>query len=90
MDNLFLCKIYGHIKFNEAPEKCPVCGASKSNFIEDSNAINPDEKEGKEKHFPVIITSGSSGLIPGECKDVHDKVIEYCNKHGRWMAELLI
>lgn len=74
MNSVFICKICGHIEFNQAPEKCPVCGASKSNFSQDPDAINPAEKEGKEKHVPVIVTSDSCGLIPGACKDVHIKV----------------
>lgn len=74
MENLFVCKICGHIEFKNALQKCPVCGAAKSNFKEDSQAIMPAEKEGKEKHVPVIIGTDSCGLIPNECKDVHIKV----------------
>lgn len=70
----FACKGCGHIAFNEAPDKCPVCMAPKKMFIEDPEAIKPAEKEGKEKHVPVLIKGDSCGLIPGECKDVHVKV----------------
>ena len=71
MNSIFLCKICGHIEFNKVPENCPVCGASKSNFTEDPDAIIPAEKEGKEKHIPILVASNSCGLIPDECKDVH-------------------
>ena len=74
MDNLFLCKICGHIEFKEAPETCPVCGAPKSKFTLDSHAIMPTEKEGKEKHVPVIVATDSCGLIPDACRDAHIKV----------------
>ncbi|MBN2444999.1 MAG: hypothetical protein JXJ04_26830 [Spirochaetales bacterium] len=74
MDNLFLCKVCGHIEFNAAPEKCPVCGAPKSSFALNAEAVMPAEKEGKEKHVPVIITTNACGLIPDECKDAHIKV----------------
>ncbi len=30
---IFLCPFCGHIEFNEAPEKCPICGAKKEKFV---------------------------------------------------------
>lgn len=74
MNTLFLCKVCGHIEFGKAPAKCPVCESDQTTFMEDPNAIHPAEKEGKEKHVPVILVSDSCGLIPGGCKDVHIKV----------------
>ena len=29
---IYLCPVCGHIEFNDAPEKCPVCGAKKEKF----------------------------------------------------------
>ena len=72
MEKLFVCTVCGHIEFGAAPANCPVCHAS--TFKEDPNAINPAEKEGKEKHIPVVSFNASCGLIPGECKDVLIKV----------------
>lgn len=28
----YVCQVCGHVHINEAPEKCPVCGASKNKF----------------------------------------------------------
>jgi len=72
MDKLFICTICGHIEFGSAPANCPVCAAT--TFIEDPNAIMATEKEGKEKHVPVLVYSATCGLIPNECKDVFIKV----------------
>ena len=74
MSKMFVCKICGHIEFDDAPDRCPVCGAPKNQFQEDSNALMPSEKEGKEKHVPVIIVTDACGLIPEECRDIHVKV----------------
>lgn len=30
---IFLCPFCGHIEFNDAPEKCPICGAKKEKFV---------------------------------------------------------
>jgi rubrerythrin len=30
---IFLCPICGYIEFNDAPDKCPVCGAKKEKFV---------------------------------------------------------
>jgi superoxide reductase len=74
MFKFFVCDVCGHIEFGAAPETCPVCFAAKEHFKEDANAIKPAEKEGKEKHVPVIVASKSCGLIPGVCQDIHIKV----------------
>jgi superoxide reductase len=139
MGKLFVCQICGHIEFGAAPDHCPVCHAPREKFKEDAAAVNPAEKEGKEKHVPVILVTKECGLIPDACADVHVKigsvphpmaedhwinwidaynnrkfiaryyltpalepavslhlkrelsgslqVVEFCNKHGRWMAE---
>jgi superoxide reductase len=139
MGKLFVCQICGHIEFGAAPDHCPVCHAPKDKFKEDAAAVNPAEKEGKEKHVPVILVTKECGLVPDVCRDIHIKVgatphpmvedhfiqwidvyvnkkyaaryyltpalqaavsvhlksdaqgtiqaVEFCNKHGRWMAE---
>lgn len=78
----FVCKACGHIEFNAAPEKCPVCGVPKTSFIEDPAAIkkpaNPAAlTDGDKKHIPKITVVKTCGLIPGGgCMDVHVKVGE--------------
>ena len=74
MEKMYLCKVCGHIEFSTAPEKCPVCNASRSSYAETPDAVMPAAKEGKEKHVPVLTATDSCGLIPNECRDVHVKV----------------
>jgi superoxide reductase len=74
MEKLFVCQVCGHIEFGAAPDRCPVCFASKEKFKEDPAAVNPAEKEGKEKHVPVILVKKECGLIPDLCSDVHVKI----------------
>jgi len=73
MDNLFVCGVCGHISFGQAPDKCPSCGASKSSFTQNNDVIAPPDKEGHEKHVPVLVVSEKCGLLEG-CKDVNIKI----------------
>ncbi len=76
----FVCKVCGFISIDgSAPDKCPVCGASKTSFEEKQDAIktpkdvnNPSELE--KKHVPVITVVKKCGLIPEGCQDVHVKM----------------
>ena len=70
----FVCQVCGHIEFTSAPDACPVCGSPKDKYKEEANAIIPAEKEGKEKHVPLIVVTDDCGLIPGVCRDIHVKV----------------
>jgi superoxide reductase len=76
----FLCKVCGHIEFNAAPDKCPVCGVTKENFIEQPDIIKKPGSttlgEPEKKHIPTIIVVRKCGLIPEGCVDVHVKVGE--------------
>jgi superoxide reductase len=78
----FVCKMCGFVSINgSAPEKCPSCGAPKSAFSEEENAINePKDKENltelEKKHIPVIKVVKQCGLIPEGCQDVHVKIGE--------------
>jgi superoxide reductase len=74
MGRLFVCGVCGHVAFGTAPEFCPVCHSPKDKFAENAEAIKPAEKEGKEKHVPVVAVTKGCGLIPGACQDVHIKV----------------
>ncbi len=79
---IFECSVCGHIEFNEAPEKCLVCGAKKEAFKENPDAIKkPADSgnltDGDKKHIPRIVVVKQCGLIPGgSCTDVHVKVGE--------------
>ena len=77
----FVCSICGHIEFDMAPEKCPVCGAPKTSFSEKSDAIHkPGEpvnfSEPEKKHIPKIVIVKKCGLIPEGCIDAHVRVGE--------------
>jgi superoxide reductase len=74
MEKWYVCLVCGHVEFGVAPANCPVCHAPKDKFKEDAAAINPAEKEGKEKHVPVILVTKECGLIPDVCSDIHIKV----------------
>jgi len=76
------CTVCGHIEFEEAPEKCLVCGAGKDAFKENPAAIKQPAdpanlSEGDKKHIPQIVIVKECGLIPGGCcTDVHVRVGE--------------
>ena len=76
---LFVCNVCGHVAFDNAPDKCPVCGATK--FTEDANALkkpaDPNNlTDGDKKHIPNFTVVKQCGLIPGTCTDVHVKIGE--------------
>ncbi|MFC1594734.1 desulfoferrodoxin family protein [Candidatus Omnitrophota bacterium] len=80
--NTFVCKVCGHIAFDAAPEKCPVCGAPKPSFENKPDAITQPADpanltDGDKKHIPKILVVKECGLIPGGgCVDAHVKVGE--------------
>lgn len=69
---LFICKVCGHIAFNNAPERCPVCLSS--DFIQNDNIFKESEEKSKEaaiKHIPSVTIKKECGLIPDSgCLDV--------------------
>ena len=71
---IFICQMCGHIEFNEAPEKCPVCGAPQKSFSQNDNIFVESEQKSPEapvKHVPALTVNKSCGLIPEEsCADV--------------------
>jgi superoxide reductase len=72
----FICGTCGHVEFDEAPEKCPVC-ASPKKVYEEKDAIKTAKDEGPgEKHVPVIKVVKQCGLIGDGCLDVHAKIGE--------------
>jgi superoxide reductase len=74
MEKFFVCAVCGHIEFGAAPQACPVCWAAPEKFIETPDAIKPAEKEGKEKHVPVLVIVKQCNLVPAICQDVNIKV----------------
>ena len=72
--SIFLCKVCGHIEFNSAPDKCPVCFAPKTSFKQNDNIFTESaekSKEGAVKHIPAIQVVKKCGLIPEEtCTDI--------------------
>lgn len=94
--NTLGCKICGHIEFEEAPNRCPVCEATKENFTPDPEAIKKPAdltklSEGEKKHIPTLVVVKTCGLIPGgECLDVHVKVgeIEHIMQKGHYIRYL--
>jgi desulfoferrodoxin-like iron-binding protein len=78
----YLCKVCGHISFDNAPVDCPVCMAPIENFKKDPDVIkkpaDPDLlNELEKKHVPVVTVTQTCGLIPGsECIDVKVKIGE--------------
>lgn len=79
---IFVCKVCGHIEFNEIPEICLVCRADSKEFEQndeaikkpkDANALNDSEK----KHIPVInIHSTCDGHVEGTGNCVKVKIGE--------------
>ncbi|RPJ03808.1 MAG: hypothetical protein EHM28_14605 [Spirochaetaceae bacterium] len=74
MERFYVCNVCGHVEFGQAPQNCPVCFAPKEKFSEDTAALMPAEKEGKEKHVPQIVVTDDCGLIPDLCRDIHIKI----------------
>ena len=76
----YVCQVCGFISINgKAPEKCPVCGAPKTSFMEKEDAIktplDPNNlTDPEKKHVPVILVKKECGLIPEGCMDVNVKI----------------
>jgi superoxide reductase len=78
---VFLCKVCGHLEFNEAPESCPVCFAPKTSFEEKKDFLKQKGSgdaggEAEKKHIPAFTVVRTCGLIPQGCVDVHIKIGE--------------
>ena len=75
----FVCQMCSFVSIDgTVPEKCPQCGAPKSAFQEEDDALKEakDEKnltDLEKKHSPVIMVVKKCDLIPEGCTDVHTK-----------------
>jgi desulfoferrodoxin len=71
---MFVCSVCGYIEFGPAPEKCPVCFASKEKFKQNDRVFIEAEEKSREaavKHVPVIVLNKTCGLVPEQaCADV--------------------
>jgi superoxide reductase len=71
---IFICQMCGHLEFDAAPEKCPVCGAPKSSFKQNDDIFNESAAKSPEaavKHIPALTVNKSCLLIPEQtCADV--------------------
>lgn len=76
----FVCRVCGHVAFNEAPVECPVCKSAIENFDNDPAAIMGPVDPGnltefEKKHVPVIeIDRSCSDESEDACIEVHVKV----------------
>ena len=75
----YVCKLCGYVELKESPpEKCPQCGAPRSQFEEREDALKKaaDEEnltELEKKHIAVIKQGGSCSLVEG-CLDVNVEI----------------
>lgn len=78
--SVFLCKGCGHAAFGGAPDKCPVCGAPKKDFVQKDKIFEESaakSKEGAVKHIPAVKVNKKCGLIPeNDCIDIIVRVGE--------------
>ena len=71
----FVCKVCGHVhEGDEAPEKCPVCGAAQDQFDElkqtEGMAWADEHKIGVAKGLDEGIVAGLKANFQGECTEV--------------------
>jgi len=72
----FICSVCGYVhEGNEAPEKCPQCGASKSKFNEQVSTTDKlvwadEHKVGIAKDVDSEILEGLHANFTGECTEV--------------------
>lgn len=77
--NTYICGKCGYLAFNQAPDKCPVCGAPKAAFENDPSAIkkpadSANLNEMEKKHIPTINIVKQCGLAGPGCVDANIKV----------------
>lgn len=78
----YVCGVCGFVSIDgSAPDKCPVCGAPKSQFTEKTDALKTvtdvaKAGESEKKHIPQIIINKQCGLFPEGCSQVSVKVGE--------------
>jgi len=72
--NIFICSKCGHVAYGSAPEKCPVCSATKEAYKQNDKVFAESMEKSKEaavKHIPSVKVIKECKLIPEEsCVDV--------------------
>ncbi len=69
----YVCEVCGHIEDGQAPEKCPVCGASKNKFKimnESEKAWADEHKIGIAQGLDAEVVEGLQANFTGECTEV--------------------
>lgn len=70
----FVCQVCGYtVEANEAPEKCPICGASKDKFMvvkEGLRAWADEHRIGVAKDVDAQVLEGLRAHFTGECTEV--------------------
>ncbi|MBN1113995.1 MAG: hypothetical protein JXA66_01505 [Oligoflexia bacterium] len=76
----FICNVCGHLAFNDAPDKCPVCEAAKEEFKQNNKIFVESEEKSPEasvKHVPYVMIKKECGLIKdSSCVDAVIKIGE--------------
>lgn len=71
---VFICSVCGHIAFNEAPGKCPVCESGKEKYSQNDAIFRESREKSPEaevKHVPAVTVNKQCGLIPEDsCVDI--------------------
>lgn len=70
----FLCKVCGYtVEADEAPEKCPICGAGKDKFVtmdESARAWADEHRIGVAKDVDSEVLEGLRAHFAGECTEI--------------------
>ncbi len=77
--NTYICGKCGYLSFNRAPDKCPVCGATREAFELDPTAIKKPADSAnlsdlEKKHIPAIDIRKQCGLVGSGCVDANIKI----------------
>jgi len=75
----YICGMCGYLAFNQAPDKCPACGAPKTAFKNDPTAIKKPADPAnlndlEKKHIPLININKQCGLVGPGCADANIKI----------------
>ena len=80
----YVCKVCGYIHFGEeAPERCPQCGAGKEAFVE------RQESEGAKQYADEHRIGVAQGLDEEIVKGLN-KIADYCYKNLRKKNTIII
>lgn len=76
----YVCKVCGYVHFGEeAPERCPQCGASKEQFVE-------KQENGKKEYADEHVIGVAKGLDEEIVKGLRDNFMGECTEVGMYLA----